>query len=95
MVIEFSTSKRDTSYIDKIVDRIFNENLHGKRPRTDWIMDIKACHLNGMRLDLPKMLDADPFDFTHDVIGISRNISRTTGKIMNCFLPRSAKVIKS
>lgn len=91
MAIKFATSERDASYIEKIVDRIFNDHLQGKRSRTDWIMDINACHLNGTRLDLPKLLDADLFDFTHDVIGIYRNISRKTGKIMNCFLPRCAK----
>lgn len=53
-------------------------------------MDIMACHMNGMPLDLAKLLAADPFNFLHDLSGISKNINRETGKIENHFLPRCA-----
>jgi len=60
----------------------------------EWIdlsMDITACHLNGTKLDLQKLLNADKFNFAHDVQGIRSHINRSTGKIMDCFLPRCSK----
>jgi hypothetical protein len=54
-------------------------------------MDITACHLNGCKLDLAKLLAADDFNFAHDVLGIRRHIDRETGQLMNCFRPRFAK----
>lgn len=58
-------------------------------------MDIMACHANGCRLDLLRLLDADDFTFSHDVFGIYRHIDRddnspTGGMLLNCFLPRCA-----
>jgi len=52
-------------------------------------MDITACHLNGCPLKLQKLLEADDFNFAHDVFGIQRHINRRTGKLEDCFLPRS------
>ena len=37
------------------------------------------------------MLAADDFNFGHDVFGIYRHLDRTTGKLMNCFVPRFAQ----
>lgn len=54
-------------------------------------MDITACHLNGCRLDLERLLAADDFNFLHDVYGIQRHIDRETGKLGDCFLPRYAR----
>ena len=51
-------------------------------------MDISACHSNGCPLDFEKLLGFDKFNFMHDIVGISSNINRTTGKLKNCFLPR-------
>ena len=51
------------------------------------MMDIEACH-NGNPLMLAELLNADVWDFAHDVFGIQENIDRTTGKLMNCFVPR-------
>lgn len=51
-------------------------------------MDITATHANGCKLDLDKLLNADNFNFNHDVFGIRSNINRDTGKLLNCFLPR-------
>jgi len=54
------------------------------------LMDIDACHSNGCPLKLAEMLAADDSNFAHDVFGIRRHISRTTGKLGGCFLPRFA-----
>lgn len=56
----------------------------------DVIMDLTACHLNGMPLDLAKLLAADDLTFAHDVGGIRAHINRRTGKINDCFVPRTA-----
>lgn len=58
--------------------------------RTDWLMDITACHLNGFPLRLDDLLAADDMNFAHDVFGIRRHIDRETGKLLDCFLPRFA-----
>tara|TARA_R100001530_G_scaffold135251_2_gene112005 strand:- start:201 stop:494 length:294 start_codon:yes stop_codon:yes gene_type:complete len=57
-------------------------------PKLDLLMDIEAAHCNGNPLRLQELLDADDLDFAHDIIGIVRNIDRTTGELMNCFVPR-------
>lgn len=54
-------------------------------------MDISACHSSGCKLDLVKLLwDFDDLNFIHDVTGIAVNLDRSTGKLLNCFHPRSA-----
>ena len=52
------------------------------------VMDIDACHNNGNPLKLKELLKADDFNFGHDVFGIRRHINRTTGQLMDCFVPR-------
>ena len=52
------------------------------------IMDIDACHNNGNPLKLQELLDADDFNFGHDVFGIRQHIDRSTGQLQNCFVPR-------
>lgn len=56
----------------------------------DAAMDITACHLNGCPLKLDALLDADGFNFAHDVFGIRQHINRETGKLQDFFLPRYA-----
>ena len=51
-------------------------------------MDITACHLNGCKLDLDRLLKANGGDFAHDVTGIRVHIDRETGKLGDCFSPR-------
>jgi hypothetical protein len=60
-------------------------------PRFQILMDLEACHCNGMPLDFDKLLAFPDFDFAHDVFGIRRHINRETGKIEDCFVPRCAK----
>lgn len=61
------------------------------RSLLDWQMDITATHLNGTPLDLDRLLAFDDLNFVHDVFGIARHLDRSTGKLQNCFVPRSAQ----
>ena len=56
------------------------------------MMDIGACHSNGNPLRLADLLEGDEVNFSHDVFGIRANIDRTTGKLMNCFVPRYSEI---
>lgn len=58
--------------------------------RLSLIMDIEATH-NEVGLKLSELLNADDENFTHDIIGIQKNIDRTSKKMQNFFLPRYAK----
>jgi len=52
------------------------------------IMDIDACHSNGNPLKLQELLEADNFNFRHDIMGIRAHIDRNTGELQDCFVPR-------
>ena len=52
-------------------------------------MDLCVTH-NSCPLDLQGLLDADPFNFTHDIAGIMQCLDRETGRLSR-FLPRFAK----
>ena len=83
------TTETECDLIGRVGDRaadLFGEALR----QADVEMDITACHLNGCALDLPKLLAADDFNFMHDIHGIGGNLDRTTGQLLDCFLPRCA-----
>lgn len=91
--VKWKISKADDALVRRIVDRAVAEGLlsdEGHR-RLNLTMDIEATHLNGCPLRLADLLAADRFNFVHDIVGISRHISRVTGKLQNCFVPRYAK----
>lgn len=54
-------------------------------------MDITATHLNACELRLKELLQADSFNFLHDVTGIHKHLNRETGQLEHCFLPRFAR----
>lgn len=89
----FKCSLKDTKLIGKIVERaaltVTADDVNYEQ--CDIVMDLKACHCNGCKLDLPKLLTAPEDTFGHDVYGIRRFLSRTTGKMSPKFLPRCAK----
>jgi len=89
--MKFLTTKKDKKLIVKICERGWGEVSKFYTDFIDMMMDITAVHLNDCRLDLPKLLAADDFNFYHDIFGIAQYIDRTTGKLKDCFLPRSAK----
>lgn len=61
-----------------------------KDAHTDICMDIWATHSNDVKLNINKLLEADDFNFAHDINGIRGHIDRTTGKLTKGFLPRVA-----
>ena len=72
-------------------DNILNgyDNRGGYPDRVTIMMDVEnADRQFNLRLD--ELLEADDFEFAHDVFGIVNNIDRTTGKVGNLFVPRFA-----
>jgi hypothetical protein len=86
----FSTSAEDAKLIRLIVDRAMEHRgaVAAGLDRMCLSMDITAAHCNGNPLRLLELLNADAFNFTHDVFGIVRHIDRETGKLGGCFRPR-------
>lgn len=60
-------------------------------PSIALILDLLSVHSGGTPLDFEKLLEAEAYDFYYDVYGITRNIDRVTGKLLNGFIPKSAK----
>jgi hypothetical protein len=90
--ISFRVSRTEMEIINKIANRAVSmANEHGVNyDKLTADMDVTACHANGCPLDLLKLLEADAFNFSHDVFGIARHINRSTGQLENCFVPRCA-----
>ena len=81
-------TKEEMQLISKIVDRAFEtemQALYGSK--IDMFMDIENVH-NDCHLNLKRLLEADKFNFFHDVVGIYNNLNRKTKKLENCFVPR-------
>lgn len=58
--------------------------------RMSLMMDIEAVHAEiGLKLD--ELLNADDMNFTHDIVGIQKNLDRESKKLQNFFLPRYAQ----
>ena len=92
--ISFETTKDEDGLIEKITERaakIYQDRGQGHLDQFSLMMDLEATNANGCKIDFQKLIEADDFNFVHDVFGIIRNINRTNGKLENCFLPRSAK----
>ena len=57
--------------------------------KIDILMDIDYVNeICPMRLR--ELLDADDFNFSHDIGGIYRHFNRETRQLENCFIPRSS-----
>lgn len=89
-IISFKVTRAENTIIAAIAARADEmarrQNIGYDRMTAN--MDITACHANGNRLDLKKLLAADDFNFAHDVFGIARHIDRRTGKLTGFFSPR-------
>ena len=72
-MITWEISKEDAQVISKIVDRA--KNMGVKRDREALSMDIQAAH-EKCPLRLKELLQAENFDFLHDVIGIVNHLDR-------------------
>lgn len=89
--IRKKVTERDVKLIGKVVDRILRDvrmNALRRQP-LDWRMDVFVVHAN-VGLDLQRLLDADDFDFRHDILGIYSELDRETGKLRDHFVPRFA-----
>ncbi len=92
--MKWETKRSEHALITAIADRALRMAAEarpvwkGLPSRGEFSMDITACHLNDVKLELADLLDADDSDFSHDVFGIRRNLDRQTGELQNCFLPR-------
>lgn len=53
-------------------------------------MDVTVTHNHTCRLRLKNLLEADDFNFTHDIMGIETHLDRDNLKLMHCFWPRFA-----
>lgn len=53
-------------------------------------LDLCAVHTRGGGLRLRELLQAETFDFVHDIGGISLNIDRNSGTLLHHFSPRFA-----
>ena len=90
--VSFRVSAADAQTIRKIAVRAQAlSKQHNPSIRTTiqhWSMNVTACHANGNPLRLHDLLEADDFNFAHDVFGIDRHICRQTGRLLNHFSPR-------
>jgi hypothetical protein len=87
--VSFRVCPADSALIDQIVQRFMKEFPDsGFTDVLGMQMDITACHANGNPLKLQQLLDADGFNFAHDVAGICNRIDRSTGHMTNLFSPR-------
>lgn len=87
-MLKFNATAEEQETIRKIVDRA-EKGLRGVINRTTLSMDIEIVHSN-IPLQLTELLNADDFEFAHDVFGIRRHINRETGELEDCFMPRFA-----
>jgi hypothetical protein len=89
--INWATSREEATLIAKIVQRAMPLCADLEIDVATLTMDLTAAHLNGTPLDLERLLEARDFDFEYDVLGIHRHIDRRTGRLTQCFLPRTAR----
>jgi hypothetical protein len=81
-------TKEEMKLISKIVDKAFETEMQAHYgSKLDMFMDIEFVHKD-CPLNLQRLLEADNFNFFHDVIGIYENLNRKTKKLENCFVPR-------
>lgn len=96
MILNWKVSKEDHDLISQIAVRA-REIARRQGADYSWhdcTMDLTAVHANGHPLDLKGLLEADVYNFTHDVFGIAAHLNHETGQLTNggIFNPRySAK----
>jgi hypothetical protein len=93
--IPFNRLKREElDIIDEIATRALDlaRDANVRIKKQEIVMDIAACHLVACPLDLYRMLVADAGNFGHDVFGIRKHLNRESLQMMDCFIPRFARV---
>lgn len=88
--VSFNVTKGERAVVTLIVKRATEiaKRYGQKVDGLSLAMDLCAVHANGCPLRFQDLLDADEFNFCHDVFGIERHIDRDTGALLNCFMPR-------
>lgn len=81
-------AQHDMFIIAKIVERADNMGLM-YFDRLSLIMDLQ-CANEKFNLRLDEFLEADDFNFSHDISGIQHHIDRNTKTFQDCFVPRFA-----
>jgi len=89
-MIKWNITTKEMEIIEAIVDRAIKLDALCSISKSTLAMDITACHANGNPLNLIELLNANNGNFCHDIYGINRYINRETGKLQDCFLPRSS-----
>lgn len=82
-------NKENLVLIAKIVDRAEEKRLL-MFDRISLLMDLE-CTAKEFDLRLSDLLNADDFNFSHDICGIQNNLNRETKKMENFFVPRFAR----
>lgn len=92
-MLKWNISKSEYRIVREIAVRAFviAHEAGSEYTIPDCEMDITAAHLNGCPLRLAELLEADRFNFTHDVFGIRGHLNRETGELKDCFVPRYAR----
>lgn len=86
---EMERQRKDMLTIIKIVQKADNMGLM-HFDRMSLIMDLDVANKK-FDLRLNELLEADDFNFSHEICGIQNNIDRTTKTFMNCFVPRFSR----
>lgn len=75
-------------FIERICERAEKAGIHPSEKRSRLIMDLQSVP----ELDLPALLGASDYEFSHDITGIVNHMDRSTypGKLTGCFWPRNA-----
>ena len=95
--INFNAKPHDFKIINKIANRAgaMFKDIDSPVSKKTLLMDITATHLNGCPLRLEALLDADNFNFAHDLFGIREHLNRETGQLDGHFRPRFATPAES
>lgn len=85
-MIKFDTTH--LPHISAVVDRAEKLGIIGESyKRMTAMMDLMSVVCPMRWVDL---VQADDFNFAHDVVGIANHLDRDTGELKDCFLPRFA-----
>ncbi|GBQ19857.1 hypothetical protein AA12717_0374 [Gluconacetobacter sacchari DSM 12717] len=98
-MVKFDISVEDAVLVGLIADRVVDVLISGGAERIEipWKefclemrMDLVAVHANGCPMDFDRLLNADKNTLMHDVGGIAKYLDRDTGRLTECFRPRTA-----
>ncbi|KKM17691.1 hypothetical protein LCGC14_1673140 [marine sediment metagenome] len=85
------TKQRRRKLIHAIAKRASSEIFEGARDLISIDMDIDYASRH-IGINLVRLRDFDAFNFAHDICGIYRHLNRTTLRLEDCFIPRSAAI---